>query len=85
VSCERNIIPLNDAGFAKPPHETEFMRRIFGFFFMFLFAVLALGIFGLSGWVALARRDALELASAYAAKTVCSNVFMVKRDVDSIA
>lgn len=45
---------------------------------------MALGILGLSGWLVIFRRDALENGSAYAAKTVCSNLFMANRDVDLI-
>ena len=52
--------------------------------FGFLAAIVVLGILGLSGWLVIFRRDALENGSAYAAKTVCSNVFMANRDVDSI-
>ncbi len=53
-------------------------------FFAFLVAILALGILGLSGWLTLVRPELLQLASAYAAKTVCSNVFIAKRDADAI-
>lgn len=54
--------------------------RVFGLFA----AIVVLGILGLGGWFAIFRRDALETGSSYAAKTVCSNVFMASRDVDSI-
>jgi CubicO group peptidase (beta-lactamase class C family) len=59
------------------------MRRALKFF-GFLATVVVLGILGLSGWLAIFRRDALEIGSAYAAKTICSNVFMANRDVGSI-
>jgi CubicO group peptidase (beta-lactamase class C family) len=54
--------------------------RLFGF----IVGILALAMLGLSGWIIIARQDELQLASASAAKTVCSNVFMAKRDVDPI-
>ena len=50
----------------------------------FLASILIIAILGLGSWLVLFRRDALENGSAYAAKTVCSNVFMAKRDVGSI-
>ena len=49
-----------------------------------LIAVIASSIAGLSGWVALVRPEILQLATAYAAKVVCSNVFIAKRDIASI-
>ena len=52
--------------------------------FTFIALIVVLAILGLVGWFAVFRRDALENGSAYAAKTVCSNVFMANRDVDSI-
>lgn len=52
--------------------------------FKFLVATLLLGILGLSGWLAFIRPELLPLASAYAAKTVCSNVFIAKRDADEV-
>jgi Beta-lactamase len=52
--------------------------------FRFLAAIPVLGILGLSGWLAFIRPDLLPLASAYAAKTVCSNVFIAKRDADTV-
>jgi hypothetical protein len=39
-------------------------------------AIPLLGILGLSGWLAFVRPEILPLASAYAAKMVCSNVFI---------
>lgn len=54
--------------------------RLFGV----VVGILALAILGLSGWIAIARQDALQLASAAAAKIVCSNVFIAKRDVGAI-
>jgi CubicO group peptidase (beta-lactamase class C family) len=59
------------------------MRRALKLF-GFLATTLVVAILGLGGWLAFFRRDALEIGSAYAAKTVCSNLFMAKRDVDSI-
>ena len=52
--------------------------------FKFLVAVLLLGILGLSGWLAFIRPELLPLVSAYAAKTVCSNVFIAKRNADAV-
>jgi CubicO group peptidase (beta-lactamase class C family) len=52
--------------------------------FAFLVAILALGILGLGGWLNLVRPELLPLASAYAAKTVCSQVFIAKRDSGAI-
>src|SRR4029077_4447875 len=49
-----------------------------------LVAIPLLGIVGLSGWVAFIRPEVLPLLSAYAAKTVCSNVFIAKRDADAV-
>src|SRR4051794_26663710 len=52
--------------------------------FKFLIAIALLGILGLSGWLAFIRPELLPLASAYAAKTVCSNVFIAKRNADAV-
>jgi CubicO group peptidase (beta-lactamase class C family) len=52
--------------------------------FKFLVAIPLLGILGLSGWLTFVRPDLLPLASAYAAKTVCSNVFIAKRGADAV-
>ncbi|MGM4895847.1 serine hydrolase domain-containing protein [Tardiphaga sp. 839_C3_N1_4] len=54
--------------------------RLFGF----VVAVLALAILGLGGWIVIAHQDELQLASAAAAKTICSNVFMAEREADAI-
>jgi hypothetical protein len=59
------------------------MRRVLKLF-KFLVAIPLLGILGLSGWLAFIRPELLPLASAYAAKTVCSNVFIAKRDADAV-
>jgi CubicO group peptidase (beta-lactamase class C family) len=59
------------------------MRRVLELF-KFLVALLLLGILGLSVWLAFIRPELLPLASAYAAKTVCSNVFIAKRDPDAV-
>jgi len=52
--------------------------------FSFVVGILVLAILGLSGWIVIARQDELQLVSAAAAKIVCSNVFMAKRDVDTV-
>ena len=49
-----------------------------------LVGIPLLGIVGLSGWVAFIRPEVLPLLSAYAAKTVCSNVFIAERDADAV-
>jgi CubicO group peptidase (beta-lactamase class C family) len=59
------------------------MRRVLQLF-KFLVAVPLLGILGLTGWLAFVRPELLPLASAYAAKMVCSNVFIAKRDADAV-
>jgi CubicO group peptidase (beta-lactamase class C family) len=53
-------------------------------FFGSIAAILVLGISGLSAWLTFVRPEPLQLASAAAAKTVCSNLFIAKRDVDAI-
>jgi len=52
--------------------------------FAFLIAIPLLGILGLSGWLAFIRPELLPRLSAYAAKTICSNVFIAKRDADAV-
>jgi CubicO group peptidase (beta-lactamase class C family) len=52
--------------------------------FKILGAILLLVISGLSIWLTFIRPEALPLASAYAAKIVCSNVFIAKRDADEV-
>jgi hypothetical protein len=59
------------------------MRRVLRLL-IFLTAIPLLGILGLSGWLASVRPELLPLASAYAAKIVCSNVFIAKRDPDAV-
>jgi len=59
------------------------MRRVLRLS-MFLMAVPLLGIVGLSGWLAFIRPELLPILSAYAVKTVCSNVFIAKRDADAV-
>jgi CubicO group peptidase (beta-lactamase class C family) len=59
------------------------MRRVLKLI-KFLVAIPLLGILGLSGWLAFVRPEILPLASAYAAKMVCSNVFIAKRDADAV-
>jgi hypothetical protein len=52
--------------------------------FKFLVAIVLLGILGLSGWLTFSPPDGLLSASAYAAKMVCSNVFVSKRDAAAV-
>lgn len=61
----------------------EQMRRYLASFGI-LVAIAALGVAGFGSWIAYARPELLSLASSYAAKIVCSNVFIAKRDVDSV-
>ena len=51
---------------------------------IFLAAASLLGILGLGGWIAFVRPELFPLLSAFAAKTVCSNVFIAKRNVDAV-
>ena len=59
------------------------MRRVLKLF-KFVVAIVLLGILGLSGWLTLIPPDGLLSASAYAAKMVCSNVFIAKRDAHAV-
>jgi CubicO group peptidase (beta-lactamase class C family) len=59
------------------------VRRVLKLF-IFLITIPLLGILGLSGWLAFIRPELLPILSAYAAKTVCSNVFIAKRDADTV-
>ena len=59
------------------------MRQVLKLF-KFLVPIPLLGIVGLSGWLSFVDPEILPLASAYAAKIVCSNVFIAKRDVDEV-
>ena len=52
--------------------------------FKLLVAIVLLGILGFSGWLTFSPPDGLLSASAYAAKMVCSNVFIAKRDADAV-
>lgn len=49
-----------------------------------LAAVLILGVLGLSGWLTFFPPARLVSATAYTAKIVCANVFIAKRDADSV-
>jgi CubicO group peptidase (beta-lactamase class C family) len=59
------------------------MRRVLRLF-KFLVAIALLGILGLSAWLTFIPPEGLLSATAYAAKMVCSNVFIAKRDVDAV-
>jgi len=52
--------------------------------FKFLFAIVLLGILGFIGWLTFSPPDGLLSASAYAAKMVCSNVFIAKRSAAAV-
>ncbi len=52
--------------------------------FKILAAIVLLGILGLSGWLTFSPPDGLLSASAYAAKMVCSNVFIAKREAAAV-
>ncbi len=47
-------------------------------------AALALGIVAIGGWLAIAPPELLKVGDGYAAKIVCSNVFIAKRDAQSV-
>src|SRR3954451_4247647 len=49
-----------------------------------LVAILLLGILGFAGWLTFSPPNGLVSASAYAAKMVCSNVFIAERDADAV-
>jgi CubicO group peptidase (beta-lactamase class C family) len=59
------------------------MRWVLKFFKVVLMIAL-LAILGLGAWLAIKRPESVRLASAYAAKTVCSNVFIANRDADAV-
>jgi CubicO group peptidase (beta-lactamase class C family) len=50
----------------------------------FLVAIACLGVLGLGSFLAFIRPELLPLISAYAAKTVCSNVFIARRDANAV-
>jgi CubicO group peptidase (beta-lactamase class C family) len=60
------------------------MWRVSKLLFKLLAAIVLLGILGLSGWLTFSPPDGLLSASAYAAKMVCSNVFIAKRNADAV-
>ncbi|WDZ75299.1 serine hydrolase [Ensifer adhaerens] len=47
-------------------------------------AALGLGVVALFGWLAIAPPELLKVGDGYAAKIVCSNVFIAKRDAQSV-
>ena len=47
-------------------------------------AALVLGVAALFGWLALAPPELLKVGDGYAAKIVCSNVFIARRDAQSV-
>jgi len=60
------------------------MWRVLKLLFKSLVAIVLLGILGLSGWLTFSPPDGLLSTSAYAAKMVCSNVFIAKRNADAV-
>jgi hypothetical protein len=46
--------------------------------------ILFLGVSALSVWLTVSPPDLLLVATGYAAKVVCTNVFVAKRDVDAV-
>jgi CubicO group peptidase (beta-lactamase class C family) len=52
--------------------------------FKVVLTIALLTILGLSAWLAIKRPESVQLVSAYAAKTVCSNVFIAKRDANAV-
>ncbi|UWU76201.1 beta-lactamase family protein [Bradyrhizobium huanghuaihaiense] len=59
------------------------MRRVQKLF-LFVVAITMIGISGIIGWLTFSPPDGLLSASAVAAKMVCSNVFIAKRDAASV-
>jgi CubicO group peptidase (beta-lactamase class C family) len=59
------------------------MRWVLNLFKVVLMIAL-LAILGLGAWLAIKRPESVQLAAAYAAKTVCSNVFIANRDADAV-
>lgn len=49
-----------------------------------LLGTLAVGLVGVVGWVAVSPPELLKVGSGYAAKMVCSNVFLAGRDPDEV-
>lgn len=49
-----------------------------------LIAVLGMGVVLLGGWLALAPPDLIRVGTNYAAKIVCSNVFLANRDPKTV-
>jgi len=47
-------------------------------------AALVLGIVAIGAWLAIAPPELLKVGDGYAAKIVCSNVFIAKRDAQSV-
>lgn len=60
------------------------MRQVLKLLFKLLVAIVLLGILGGSGWLTFSPPDRLLATSAYAAKMVCSNVFIAKREADAV-
>jgi CubicO group peptidase (beta-lactamase class C family) len=60
------------------------MRRALTRSLKFLATIVLLGIFALVGWLTFSPPDGLLSASAYAAKMVCSNVFIAGRDKNAV-
>ncbi|MVA27664.1 serine hydrolase (plasmid) [Agrobacterium vitis] len=58
------------------------MRRIRQFSIVVI-TIIVLGVFGIGGWLTFSPPDLLLVATGYAAKMVCSNVFIAKRDPDA--
>src|SRR5215467_9106091 len=52
--------------------------------FKFLFAIVLVGILGFIGWLTFTPPDGLLSSTAAMAKMVCSNVFIAKRDADTV-
>jgi CubicO group peptidase (beta-lactamase class C family) len=59
------------------------MRRIRQFSFVAI-AIFVLVASGVSGWLAFSPPDLLLAATGYTAQMVCANVFIAKRDADSV-
>lgn len=58
--------------------------RVAGRILKWLVGLVVLGIVGLSAWLYVAPPELIRVGSGYAAKIVCSNVFLAGRDADLV-
>jgi hypothetical protein len=84
ATCDENEGTVAHADCALAENTTVRQHASGSKIIQFLIAIPLMGILGLSGWLAFVRPDILPLASACAAKMVCSNVFIAERDADVV-